>query len=118
MKESSIETIQRSICEKYNSEFVTSAKGLKVGIARNVRDGILPINGMRHSPSGDTTGWYIYAGEEFYDDLDFFIPLHVEHLCEWCPSVLKFLGLAPGWRFLVADNYEDVWFDEKLVEDL
>src|SRR5262249_4805049 len=34
---------------------------------------------------------------------NFFVPLHVSHLAEWCPAALKFLGLAPGWRFLIYE---------------
>ena len=48
--------------------------------------------------------------------LDFFVPLHIEHLKDWCPSVLKYLGLPAGWRFLIAPEYEDVWFDSGLLE--
>jgi hypothetical protein len=66
-------------------------------------------------PAGDTTGWYIWAGDHLSDDPTFFVPLHVEHLDEWAPQVLKFLGLAPGWRFLVAGEYEDVWYDPNLL---
>lgn len=63
-----------------------------------------------------TTGWYIWAGEEFSTDPDFFVPLHVKHLNEWCPVVLKYLSLAPGWRFLVTNDYEDVWQDKSLLD--
>jgi hypothetical protein len=106
---------QHAVCERYGAAFVPSPPHLKVGIARNVRDGILPINGLRHSQDGDTTGWYIWAGESLSDDPEFFVPLHVDHLEEWCPEVLRFLGLPPGWRFLVAGEYEDVWEDPSLV---
>lgn len=112
----SIEELQKELCEKYKARFLSSPSNLKVGIATNVREGIVPINGLRHPPEGDTTGWYIYAGEELSDDPDFFKPLHVEHLDDWCPQIKKYLGLAPGWRFLVAGDYEDVWFDESLLE--
>lgn len=108
--------LQKEICKKFAAEFLAAPNHLKVGIARNVREGILPINGFRHRPSGDTTGWYIYAGEELSAEPDFFQPLHVEHLDEWCPQVKKYLGLPPGWRFLVVGEYEDVWFDESLLE--
>ncbi len=27
------------------------------------------------------------------------------------PEVLPYLALPPGWRFLIADGYEDGWFD-------
>lgn len=107
---------QRDICNKYNAPFVSSPLNLKVGISRNVKDGALPINGLRHPIEGDTSGWYIWGGEELSDDPDFFLPLHIEHLSEWCPDIIKFLGLSPGWRFLYTPNYEDVWEDKTLLE--
>ena len=87
-----------------------------MGIARNVRTGAIPLNGLRHPPQGDTTGWYIWAGEELSTAPDFFEPLHVLHLAEWCPAALRFLGLPPGWRFLTAGDYEDVWEDPTLLD--
>jgi hypothetical protein len=107
---------QKIICERYGSSFFESPSFLKVGVSRNVRDGIWPINGLRHPLEGDTTGWYIWAGEEFSNEDDFFVPLHVEHLTEWCPIVLKYLGLAPGWRFLLSNDYEDIWEDISLLD--
>ncbi|HYO74687.1 MAG TPA: hypothetical protein VEU33_52310 [Archangium sp.] len=89
---------------------------MKVGISLNVRSGLMPINGLRHPIQGDTTGWYIWAGGESSTAPDFFQPVHVAHLTEWCPLALKFLGLPPGWRFLVADGYEDVWADPSLLD--
>jgi hypothetical protein len=115
MKQQAIEELQRDICKKFGADYRPSPPSLKVGVSLNVRDGIIPINGFRHPPEGDTTGWYIWAGEELSNDPDFFKPLHVEHLDEWCPQIKKYLGLAPGWRFLIAGDYEDVWFDESLL---
>ena len=110
-----IESLQRKICEKYGADFLAAPEDLKVGIAEDVRRKIPPINGLRHPPEGDTTGWYIWAGEQMSDAPDYFKPLHVEHLKEWCPEVEKYLGLGPGWRFLIAGEYEDVWYDESLL---
>ena len=56
---------QKELCAKFGVKFVASHSLLKVGISRNVKDGIMPINGLRHSPEGDTSGWYIWAGVEF-----------------------------------------------------
>lgn len=108
---------QLEICERYGAPFFDAPIHLKVGIAINVKEkDLFPINGLRHKPEEDTTGWYIWAGEEFSEDPDFFVPLHVEHLKEWRPEVLKFLALPPGYRFLIGENeYEDVWFDESLL---
>ena len=43
---------------------------------------------------------------------DYFQPLHVVHLIEWCPEVVAYLGLPPGWRFLIASHQVNVWFDQ------
>lgn len=111
-----VESSQKKICEKYGVDHYLSPPNLKVGIALNVQERITPINGFRHPPEGDTTGWYIWAGEELSADPNFFKPLHVEHLSDWCPEVQKYLGLPPGWRFLIAGEYEDVWYDESLLD--
>jgi hypothetical protein len=111
-----IEQAQKEVCHKYGTEFVAAPYSLKLGVSSNVREGVLPINGLRHLPAGDTTGWYVWAGEELSNAPDFFKPLHVGHLDSWCPGIMKFLGLPPGWRFLVAPNCEDVWFDRSLLE--
>ena len=106
---------QRRLCERVGAEFLDAPEDLKVGINLSTREGALPINGLRHPPEKGTTGWYIWGGEELSDDPDFFHPLCVRHLPDWCPKVVPYLGLAPGWRFLVAHDHEDVWFDEALL---
>ncbi len=66
--------------------------------------------------SRDSTGWYIWSNERFSEEPDFFVSLHTIHLREGrCPEIVKYLGLAPGWRFLIAPGWEDVWFDPKLL---
>ncbi len=106
---------QIQMCERHGAAPVEASADLKVGVAANVRDDLLPINGLRHLPAADTTGWYIWAGEELSDDPNFFVPLHVDHLKEWRPEVLKYLALPPGWRFLIAGDYDDVWYDASLL---
>ena len=106
---------QAAICARFGVAPYAAPSDLKVGIARNVREGALPINGPRCRPEGDTTGWYIWAGGEMSGHPDFFVPLHVSHLGEWSPSVLPYLALPPGWRFQIAPGHEDVWFDEDVL---
>jgi len=107
---------QKALNQKFGLPWVESLPGLKVGIAKNVREGLLPINGLRHQPKGDTTGWYIWAGEDTYSDApDFFEPLHVEHLSDVAPMTVKYLGLPPGYRFLTDGKHEDVWDDKALL---
>jgi|SRR5581483_9930260 len=104
------------MCIKFGAPFVDADQSHKVGIAENVREGLMPVNGLRLLPEGDFSGWYIWAGTDMHpEDDDFYKPLHVSHIDSWSPMVSKYLGLAPGWRFLVAEDYEDVWFDPAIL---
>lgn len=106
---------QLAFCARYDVMPVVAPDDMKLGLARNVLEGLQPINGLRVFPVGDTTGWYIWAGEQWSDEPDFFQPIHVNHLVDQCPLVLEYLQLPPGWRFLLAPDYEDVWFDAELL---
>jgi hypothetical protein len=108
--------LQQETCAKFGADCDPVQDGLKVGIAANVRGTDLRINGLRHRPEGDTTGWYIWAGDVLSEAEDFFMPLHVAHMEEWCPEVLKYHALPPGWRFSAARDHEDVWFDASLLD--
>jgi hypothetical protein len=108
---------QKSICQKYNSNYVSAPDNMLVGISLNVKQNVQPINGLRHPTTNDTTGWYIWGGEQYSEDEIFFTPLHVKHLVDWYPQIIKYLGLPPGWRFLIdSDGYEDVWEDLSLLD--
>lgn len=111
------ELAQKEMCEKYGTPWFSAPGHMKVGVARNLQSAVLPVNGLRHPPTENTTGWYIWAGQgDLPSDPDVFVPLHAEHLAEWRPEVLKFLGLPPGWRFLTDGQYEDVWEDPSLLD--
>lgn len=104
---------QKLICEKYNSEWKPFNKKQFVGISENYN--LEPINGLRHSSEKGTSGWYIWFGE-YSENKDFFKPICAEHLLEIYPKIIDYLGLEPGFRFLINKNgYEDVWFDDKLL---
>lgn len=66
--------------------------------------------GVRHAVEGNTTGWYLWTGE-YSDAADFYVPWHTSHLYQQWPELAPYLALPPGWGFVVAPNYEDVWFD-------
>ncbi|MDO3525187.1 immunity protein Imm33 domain-containing protein [Ralstonia pseudosolanacearum] len=109
---------QRAVCLQVGAPNVGCNLHQKVGISCNVKEGLRPLNGLRIQPEGDTTGWYIWAGEEFSEASDFFVPLHVVHLADWAPLVIPYLGLPPGWRFLLTEHYEDVWEDRELLKQV
>ena len=115
MIDDDIKEQQRIVCQDYDQECIPPEPESKLGFALQTQ-GMLPINGLRHPPEGDANGWFIWRGEELSAAADFFSPLHTRHLVDSCPEALKFLSLPPGYRFLVAGDYEDVWFDQSLLE--
>jgi len=77
--------------------------------------GSLPVNGLRHPLTQDTNGWYIWFGDELSTNPDFFVPVHAEHIYDEYPQLIRLLGLPPGYRFLIAGDYLDVWYEKKIV---
>jgi len=111
-----MEDEQRRVCAEWGAEFVASPAGCKLGLARDFDPEAQPINGLRHPASEGVSGWYIWAGEELASDPDYFEPVHVSHFEAAYPQLAKYLGLAPGWRFLVAQEHEDLWYDGQLLQ--
>ena len=105
---------QQILCMAQACAFMPVDGNDKAGLAVATL-GLAPINGLRHPVSGDTTGWYIWCGEQFSERADFFYPICVEHMIEKLPLVADCLALPPGYRFLIADGYRDIWFDESLL---
>lgn len=88
-----------------------------VGIARSRHAGLLPLNAIRHPVEGQSNGWYVWRGDDISQDQDdFFVPCHVEHLPDDVREVVPYLALPPGWGVVLAPGYEDVWFDEGLLD--
>jgi hypothetical protein len=111
----STEEVQRKTCEHHGVVFVPACDFVNSGFALKT-EGSLPINGLRHLATADTTGWYLWCGEAYSEDKDFFQPVHTIHLYDKYPSVAGLLGLPPGYRFLAAGDYCDVWFDPNLLQ--
>lgn len=80
-----LQGIQAETAARFGVDPLPPDSELKVGIAGNVRAGVQPLNALRHSPEGDTSGWYIWAGEELSNDRDFFVALCWSYLDELTP---------------------------------
>lgn len=105
---------QKEICEKYSSNWKPINKTLNIGISENLD--LQTLNGLRHRTKKGEVCWFIWSGEYSEDD-NFFQPICAEHLMQRKPKLIDYLGLDEGFRFLITENgYEDVWFDEKLLE--
>ena len=79
---------QQSVCAHYDATFEPPSADSKVGIALNTL-GLLPLNALRLMPEHGTCGWYIWGGEHLSTEVDFFQPLHVHHLVERCPAIIR-----------------------------
>jgi hypothetical protein len=111
-----ISASQLELCRKYGAAFLGVEPNSKLGAAPSIKTNLLPLNGLRHPPEDETNGWYLWSGINFPDKDDGFLPLHASHIVQWNSLAIKYLGLPPGWRFLTDGAYEDVWFDEALLE--
>lgn len=115
ISEADLIRMQTAFCVERKAEFLPAPSESKLGFAL-VTKGRLPINGLRHPVAGDTNGWYIWCGSTFSDVPDFFAPMHAVHIYEEYPELKKLLGLAPGYRFLLAGEYLDIWYDPALLK--
>ena len=106
---------QKAVCDQHGAEFLPPAAGSRVGIAIETL-GLQPLNGMRVDPEEGMCGWYLWAGGEPSEADDFYKPLCVEHLADYCPAAISFLAMPPGWRFLTDGNYVEVWHDPALTD--
>jgi hypothetical protein len=111
---------QAAICARFNVERIPPDPEHNSGASQDIIGGAFftagtwPLHGLRHLPTPTTTGWYIWAGD-YSAASDFFKPVHTLHLETWCADAIPYLGLPPGWRFLLAPGHEDVWFDDSLL---
>lgn len=106
---------QERVCKKYGAEFLVPDLDAVCGWGQGLEAGRYPLNGLRHEQAGQTSGWYFWSGENLPSDDDFFQPVCLGHAVERVPELKPFLGLVPGWRFLVAPDWEDVWRDPNLI---
>jgi hypothetical protein len=107
------EKLQQDVCAEFDAAFSPAPTNVNSGFALGT-EARKPIHGLRHRLTADTTGWYIWCGE-FSEASDFFKPIHTAHLDELLPDVVPFLGLPPGYRFMLNHDLRDVWFDPSLL---
>lgn len=106
---------QETVCERIGAKPDRPNPDSIIGLAiDSLGNGV--IHGLRHPTKENTNGWYIWSGE-YSDSEDFFKPICVKHLDDYIKIDLsEYLDLPAGYRFLIdGNNYEDVWFDENLL---
>ncbi len=111
-----LDDIQRSICRRFGATFDPPQPRSRLGIALQTM-GRVPIHGVRIPITPPACGWYVWAGDTWSAEPDFYQPLCVDHLETHCNGALPFLALPPGWRFLTdGKGYSEAWFDEDVLQ--
>ncbi|WP_434739085.1 immunity protein Imm33 domain-containing protein [Streptomyces katrae] len=119
VSESDITARQRALCIRLGASHLPVRDSEKLGISRGLlEEKKWPLHGVRMAPEAGTCGWYLWTGDHDANDPDFFVPVHAKHLLDTRPDVGIYLGLPPGWRFLIAPNHEDCWFDQEVIQAL
>ena len=77
-----------------------------------INEGKWPLNALRHKNAEEYTGWYIWWGDTLTEDDDFFKPTHLHHIKVVGVDFRPYLALEPGWRWLLAPDFADAWFDQ------
>ncbi|WP_405434081.1 hypothetical protein [Micromonospora sp. NBC_00617] len=112
-----VSAAQRDMCRRFGVEPAPPGHRTHVGLALSRPRHLQPLNAVRHSAAGAGNGWFVWRGPEIpREDDHFFAPLHVEHLDEHAPELEPYLALPPGWAVVLAPGYEDVWYDESLLD--
>ncbi|MGS2613473.1 immunity protein Imm33 domain-containing protein [Micromonospora sp. LZ34] len=108
---------QDDMCRRFAVEPSPPGQGTMVGFALSRPRELEPLNALRHPIAGSSNGWFVWRGPAIpQEDEKFFAPLHVEHLDEYAPQLEPYLALPPGWGVVLAPDYEDVWYDETLLD--
>ncbi|MFJ2087384.1 hypothetical protein ACIOBK_33000 [Micromonospora chokoriensis] len=108
---------QRDVCRRFAVVPSPPTQQTMIGVALSRPRELEPLNALRHPISGNSNGWFVWRGPEIpQDDDGFFAPIHIEHLDEYAPELEPYLALPPGWGVVLAPDYEDVWYDEALLD--
>jgi hypothetical protein len=106
---------QLDLCRRFDAAFTPTPADATLGLALPTLRPGMPVHGVRHVPRGAGSGWLIWAGD-LSSDPDFFQTIPVSGVSAHAPLVLPYLGLPPGWRFLLTPAYEDAWLDPTLLD--
>ena len=104
---------QKVLCKELRVRWTQIEPNQIIGLSIDISQ--QPIHGLRHPIENKSAGWYVWTGE-YSESVDFYKPVHAGHLVDIKPELLKYLGLPPGYRFLIDDGgYEDIWYDKTLL---
>jgi hypothetical protein len=98
---------QMMLCTKYGVEFCPIGADRLVAVTPRALDDHSPLEGGRHEPDGDMSGWFL-TGSDFAGNVSDFQILHLYHVTSKRPELAKFLALPEGYLFRLRGNEEHV----------
>jgi hypothetical protein len=104
--------VQREVCARYKSGFAPPIGDQLVVIDEGIYD-IPSVEGSRYAMNADNSGW-ILIRDGWKKNVDSFVNVHVYHLLERRPDLVRFLALPVGWRFFTDGREETVEFDPSI----
>lgn len=112
----SIIDMQREVCKRFGATHYASDENNTVYFAGETQ-GLLPVHGERVRGGENQSGWYVWCGGNRFDRDDFFQEMSVFEFAGRVPLAYSFLGLPPGFKFLVAGGHQRAWLEEGLLEE-
>ncbi len=111
-----IQQTQQECCEHYSSNYTPTELEQLVVISDGIYEGAVPVEGVRYPSPSHMTGWWLTT-DNYNGDVDTLQSVHFRHIVEKRPELAIYMGLKPGYRFLLGGKDEHVWFDEKVAND-
>jgi len=103
---------QADICKQYQSSIIPYSGDDMIAVALD-SIGKQPIYGTRiHPEPGERISWFFHCGKHS-DSVDFYQPIHIQHLKDLIPDIEKYLCLDYGYKIIITPNgHEDVWRED------
>lgn len=112
----SIELEQRKCCEHFDAEFTSIEDTQMVAISEGIYEGVVPVEGVRYPSPNHMSGWW-HTTDDYDGNIDSIKTVHFSHIIEKRPELAIYMGLPNGYRFLLGNKEESVWFDEKVANE-
>lgn len=105
---------QHQVCERYHAPFAPPRPDQLTVVDEGTLRG-LPVQGVRYVSPDHMSGWWITT--DAYDgNVSTLRHEHSSHITAARPELAKYLALPCGFRFDLS-SHEDVWYDEKAVDE-
>lgn len=105
---------QSAICSAASSAYVQTQLIEMVVVSPDVEAGGAVEQGVRYPFGSPNSGWWIF-GSRYSGVIETMLRIHVGHLAQSFPGLVRYLALEPGFCFSLVPQPR-VWFEEEVAE--